>query len=76
VTGYTHHEGLVSTELVANHLGDPNVRIVEVDVDTKAYSEGHVPGAIGWAWNTQRAIRFAATLYRNRRWNNCYRHRG
>jgi thiosulfate/3-mercaptopyruvate sulfurtransferase len=26
---------------------------VEVDVDTKAYSEGHVPGAIAWAWNTQ-----------------------
>jgi len=24
-----------------------------VDVDTKAYDEGHVPGAIGWAWNTQ-----------------------
>jgi thiosulfate/3-mercaptopyruvate sulfurtransferase len=26
---------------------------VEVDVDTKAYDEGHVPGAIAWAWNTQ-----------------------
>jgi thiosulfate/3-mercaptopyruvate sulfurtransferase len=24
-----------------------------VDVDTKAYDEGHVPGAIAWAWNTQ-----------------------
>jgi thiosulfate/3-mercaptopyruvate sulfurtransferase len=31
----------------------PNVRIVEVDVDTKAYDEGHVPGAIAWAWNSQ-----------------------
>ena len=30
-----------------------NVRVVEVDVDTKAYDEGHVPGAIAWAWNTQ-----------------------
>jgi len=53
VAGYTHPEVLVSTEWVANHLADPNVRIVEVDVDTKAYSEGHVPGAIAWAWNTQ-----------------------
>ena len=32
---------------------DANVRVVEVDVDTKAYDEGHVPGAIAWAWNTQ-----------------------
>jgi thiosulfate/3-mercaptopyruvate sulfurtransferase len=27
--------------------------VVEVDVDTRAYSEAHVPGAIAWAWNTQ-----------------------
>jgi thiosulfate/3-mercaptopyruvate sulfurtransferase len=29
------------------------VRIVEVDVDTAEYDKGHVPNAIGWAWNTQ-----------------------
>jgi thiosulfate/3-mercaptopyruvate sulfurtransferase len=50
---YAHPEVLVSTEWVAAHLKDPAVRIAEVDVDTKAYDEGHVPGAIGWAWNTQ-----------------------
>jgi thiosulfate/3-mercaptopyruvate sulfurtransferase len=50
---YAHPEMLVSTDWVANHAKDPNVRIAEVDVDTKAYDEGHVPGAIGWAWNTQ-----------------------
>jgi thiosulfate/3-mercaptopyruvate sulfurtransferase len=50
---YAHPEVLVSTEWVAAHAKDPNVRIAEVDVDTKAYDEGHVPGAIGWAWNTQ-----------------------
>jgi thiosulfate/3-mercaptopyruvate sulfurtransferase len=38
---------------VSKHSTDPNVRIVEVDVDTKAYDEGHVPGAIAWAWNTE-----------------------
>jgi thiosulfate/3-mercaptopyruvate sulfurtransferase len=43
----------VTTEWVANHSTEPNVRVVEVDVDTKAYDEGHVPGAIAWAWNTQ-----------------------
>ena len=44
---------LVSTDWVASHLADPSIRIVEVDVDTKAYGEGHVPNAIGWAWDTQ-----------------------
>jgi thiosulfate/3-mercaptopyruvate sulfurtransferase len=50
---YAHPEVLVSTDWVAAHATDPNVRVAEVDVDTKAYDEGHVPGAIGWAWNTQ-----------------------
>ncbi len=50
---YAHPEVLVSTDWVADHGKDPNVRVVEVDVDTKAYDEGHVPGAIAWAWNTQ-----------------------
>jgi thiosulfate/3-mercaptopyruvate sulfurtransferase len=53
VSEYKHPEVLVSTEWVANHAADKGVRVVEVDVDTKAYSEGHVPGAIAWAWNTQ-----------------------
>jgi len=44
---------LVSTDWVASHLTDADLRIVEVDVDTKAYNEGHLPGAVGWAWDTQ-----------------------
>ena len=44
---------LVSTDWVAGHLNDASLRIVEVDVDTKAYEQGHVPGAAGWAWDTQ-----------------------
>jgi len=50
---YAHPEVLVTTQWVADHAGDPNVRVVEIDVDTKAYDEGHVPGAIAWAWNSQ-----------------------
>ena len=50
---YAHPETLVTTDWVAQHASDANVRIAEVDVDTKAYDEGHVPGAIGWAWNSQ-----------------------
>ncbi len=49
----TEEEVLASTSWVQEHLKDPNVRVVEVDVDTKAYEEGHAPGALGWAWNTQ-----------------------
>jgi thiosulfate/3-mercaptopyruvate sulfurtransferase len=50
---YAHPETLVSTDWVAQHARDPNVAVVEVDVDTKAYDEGHVPGALGWNWQTQ-----------------------
>ncbi|MDA0364991.1 MAG: sulfurtransferase [Chloroflexi bacterium] len=46
-------EKLVSTEWVAEHRADPNVRLVEVDVDTEAYGQGHVEGAVGWNWTTQ-----------------------
>ena len=49
---YAHPETLVSTEWVAAHLDDPQVKIVEVDVDTTAYNQGHIPGAIGWNWQT------------------------
>jgi len=50
---YAHPESLVTTDWVASHATDAKVRVVEVDVDTKAYDEGHVPGALAWAWNTQ-----------------------
>jgi thiosulfate/3-mercaptopyruvate sulfurtransferase len=50
---YAHPEVLVDTGWVTAHIKDADVRVVEVDVDTKAYDEGHVSGAIAWAWNTQ-----------------------
>ena len=48
-----HPESIVSTQWVADNLGDANVRLVEVDVDTAAYDQGHIPGAVGWNWTTQ-----------------------
>jgi thiosulfate/3-mercaptopyruvate sulfurtransferase len=50
---YKHPEVLVSTEWVASNLNAPNTRLVEVDVDTSAYDQGHIPGAVGWNWQTQ-----------------------
>ncbi|MFQ5846502.1 MAG: sulfurtransferase [Candidatus Methylomirabilales bacterium] len=52
MAGYAHGEVLVETQWVADHLKDPKIRLVEVDVDTAAYGEGHVPGAIGWNWKS------------------------
>jgi thiosulfate/3-mercaptopyruvate sulfurtransferase len=49
---YAKPDVLVETTWVAEHLKDPNVRIVEVDVDTTAYGQGHVPGAIGFDWKS------------------------
>ena len=49
----TQHAVVVSTDWATQHLKDATVRIVEVDVDTKAYNEGHVPNAVGWAWDSQ-----------------------
>jgi thiosulfate/3-mercaptopyruvate sulfurtransferase len=50
---YKHPEVLVSTEWVGRNLNAPNTRLVEVDVDTTAYDQGHIPGAVGWNWQTQ-----------------------
>lgn len=52
-TGIARQDVLVSTDWVQEHLNDPNVRLVEVDVDTTAYDSGHIPGAIGFNWQTQ-----------------------
>jgi len=51
--GYAHPEVLVDADWVEQHRSDPNVKLVEVDVDTNAYSEGHIPGAVAWNWTSQ-----------------------
>jgi thiosulfate/3-mercaptopyruvate sulfurtransferase len=50
--GYAHPEVLVSTDWVAAHLNDPNVRLVESNEDTLLYSAGHVPGAVHVDWTS------------------------
>ena len=50
---YKHPEVLVSTDWAEKNLKAPNTRFVEVDVDTTAYDQGHIPGAVGWNWQTQ-----------------------
>lgn len=48
--GYAHPEVLVSTDWVAEHLNDANVRIIESDEDPLLYASGHVPGAVEVDW--------------------------
>ena len=50
---YAHPESLVSIDWVAEHGSDDNVRLVEVDVDTASYDQGHIDGAVGWNWQSQ-----------------------
>jgi thiosulfate/3-mercaptopyruvate sulfurtransferase len=44
---------LVDADWAKAHLSDPNVRLVEVDVDTTSYEQSHIPGAVGWNWTSQ-----------------------
>ena len=51
--GYATENALVDSQWALDHLTDPNVRFVEVDVDTTAYEQSHIPGAVGWNWTSQ-----------------------
>lgn len=46
--GYAHPRALVDTRWLARHLNDPHIAVVEVDSDTSAYRQGHIPGAVLW----------------------------
>ncbi|HEX9028554.1 MAG TPA: sulfurtransferase [Anaerolineales bacterium] len=51
-TNYAHPEMLVETDWVAQHLSDPQVRIIESDEDYLLYDTGHIPGAVKVDWFT------------------------
>src|SRR5438034_3300955 len=53
MANYAHPEVLVSTDWAKDNLDKPAIKLVEIDVDTKAYDAGHIPGAVGFNWQTQ-----------------------
>ncbi len=51
--GYATDSALVDAAWAQAHIEDPGVRFVEVDVDTTAYEQSHLPGAVAWDWTSQ-----------------------
>ncbi|MEJ3405955.1 sulfurtransferase [Rathayibacter sp. YIM 133350] len=49
---YAHPERLVSTQWLAEHLGDEGLVVVESDEDVLLYETGHIPGAVKIDWHT------------------------
>src|SRR5256886_13118357 len=49
---YVNPDVLISDEELETKLGDPSIRLIEVDEDTSLYGKGHIPGAIAWNWKT------------------------
>ncbi|MGI4895220.1 MAG: sulfurtransferase [Janthinobacterium lividum] len=50
---YAHPEKLVSTPWLAEHLGEPGLRVVESDEDVLLWDTGHVPGSVKVDWHTE-----------------------
>lgn len=61
MSNYAHPEVLVEADWAKANIGKPGIKFVEVDVDTKAYDVGHIPGAVGFNWQRNCRIRCGAT---------------
>jgi thiosulfate/3-mercaptopyruvate sulfurtransferase len=51
-SAYANPDVLVSTDWVAEHLNDPNIRIVESNEDILLYDTCHIPGAVHIDWRS------------------------
>lgn len=49
---YSHPERLVTTDWLADRLGQPGLVVVESDEDVLLYETGHIPGAVKIDWHT------------------------
>ncbi|WP_400998891.1 sulfurtransferase [Agromyces sp. GXQ0307] len=50
---YAHPERLVTTDWLAERLGQPGLVVVESDEDVLLYEIGHIPGAVKVDWHTE-----------------------
>lgn len=48
---FAHPKSLVSTQWLAEHLGDASIRLLEAGWDASEFESGHIPGAVaGWGY--------------------------
>ena len=52
-SNYAHPEVLIETDQVAAEMHSGAFKLIEIDVDTDAYAQGHVSGALGFNWQTE-----------------------
>jgi thiosulfate/3-mercaptopyruvate sulfurtransferase len=50
---YAHPEVLVDTQWLMDHLHQPNLRVVEVDMSPNSCKDAHIPGAVFWKIATE-----------------------
>ncbi len=67
---------LVATDWAQARLDDPSTRFVEVDVDTTAYEQSHIPGAVGWNWTSQLADGIRRDIASREEFSALLRHSG
>ncbi|WP_432485583.1 sulfurtransferase [Kineococcus esterisolvens] len=53
LAAYAHPEKLVTTSWLAEHLGEPGLKVVESDEDVLLWDTGHVPGSVKVDWHTE-----------------------
>jgi thiosulfate/3-mercaptopyruvate sulfurtransferase len=53
LAAYAHPQSLVTTEWLAEHLGEPGLVVVESDEDVLLYETGHIPGSVKVDWHTE-----------------------
>ncbi|WP_028936605.1 sulfurtransferase [Pseudonocardia spinosispora] len=53
LASYAHPERLVTTEWLAEQLGQAGLVVVESDEDVLLYDTGHIPGAVKVDWHTE-----------------------
>lgn len=48
MSDYAYPEVLVDSQWLMEHLADPTVRVVEVEMNPELYKMAHIPGAVFW----------------------------
>ncbi|BDI33205.1 sulfurtransferase [Capsulimonas corticalis] len=67
--GYANPEVLVETDWVAETYKSGDYKLIEIDVDLDAYAQSHIPGAIGFNWQTELEDTLRRDVPSKEQWN-------